>query len=410
MTADKPFAEVTDPTPLMAKPFGHMVESPYILYQLGLLLTELKFARTLRIVDFGSGTCWLSRCLAQMGAATVSVDPSASALKIGKQMFEDYSPVGGGVAKPEFLHFNGRTIDLPDASVDRIVTFDSFHHIPNQQEVIAEFARILKPGGIVGFSEPPRYHSQSVMSQHEMRTHDVLENDMLLEEIWSFAEAVGFTKLTLKFCSDPLLNKPHIHRSAKSNNWLKRMLNKPNLWRNYLNLYIHSAKEIENQSNIFFLHKGDLVLDTRMSYIATGGSSGVAGDNELLVRLKTDVTTISGTKNEAVSLQITCTNTGTLTWLHKNNDGLLHSHVKDYAVVKLGAHLQTTKGANLNFDFARARLTSDLAPTQSANMTLNFNLPCEQGDYVLELDMVVERIVWFANTGNPSLKILLKVL
>jgi SAM-dependent methyltransferase len=410
MTADKPFAEVTDPTPLMAKPFGHLIESPYILYQLGLLLTELKFARTLRIVDFGSGTCWLSRSLAQMGAITVSVDPSASALKIGKQMFERYPPVGGGVAKPEFLLFNGHTIDLPDESVDRIVTFDSFHHIPNQQEVIAEFARILKPGGIAGFSEPARYHSRTAMSQHEMRTHDVLENDMLLEKIWAHAEAVGFTKLTLKYCSDPLLNKPHLHRQKNAVSWLRHVLKKPILWKNNFNLFKNAAKEINNQSNIFFLHKGELRLDTRMAYIATGGSSGVSHENELLHDLKTENTAITGIANQTIALPVNCTNKGSLIWLHKNNEGALLNHDKDYAVVKLGCHLLDIKGNVINNDFARSRLMGDLAPGQSCSLSLNLILPSDPGDYILELDMVLESIVWFANAGNQTLQIPLKVV
>jgi len=51
------------------------------------------------------------------------------------------------------------TIDLPDASVDRVVCFDSFHHIPNSGKSSRNSAGVLKPGGIAGFSEPGRHHS-----------------------------------------------------------------------------------------------------------------------------------------------------------------------------------------------------------------------------------------------------------
>ncbi len=409
-TADKPFAQVTDATPLMAKPFGHMVESPNILYQLGLLLTELKFARTLRVVDFGSGTCWLSRGLAQMGAITVSVDPSAAALKIGKQMFEQYPPVGGGVAEPEFLLFDGRRIDLPDASVDRIVTFDSFHHIPNQKEIISEFARILKPGGIAGFSEPTRYHSRTPLSQHEMRTHDVLENDMLLEEIWEHAEAAGFTKLTLKFAADLYLNKPHILRRKDSVGWLNHWLRKPLLLKNNLKLMLNSARALDKQPNIFFLQKGDTVLDTRMSFIATGGSNSVSGEGELVHKINSDVKLISGKPNEKLTVSVRCANQGSLTWLHRNYEELLRSPMKEYAIVKLGAHLLSDKEQILNYDFARARLLKDVSPNHACEIELHITLPSDPGNYFLDIDMVLEGIVWFANTGNQTLKIPMQVI
>ena len=82
--------------------------------------------------------------LAQMGCATVSVDASAKALELGKQWYE-HIPPALMPRPPQFLVFDGHRIDLPDASVDRIISFDAFHHVANPKEVIAEFARVLKP-------------------------------------------------------------------------------------------------------------------------------------------------------------------------------------------------------------------------------------------------------------------------
>src|SRR4029077_2535679 len=93
------------------------------------------------------------------------------------------------------LVFDGRRIDLPDASVDRIVSFDAFHHLPNPDEVLREFARVLKPGGIAGFAEPGARHSRSPMSQFEMRTYRVVENDIDVHAIWRTAARCGFRDL-----------------------------------------------------------------------------------------------------------------------------------------------------------------------------------------------------------------------
>jgi len=95
------------------------------------------------VLDFGAGTCWLSRLLNQLQYVTIACDASLSALDIGRRLFRDYSVIGHPLAEPRFLHFDGYTIDLPDKSVDRIIRFDMFHHIPNQDEVLREFSRVL---------------------------------------------------------------------------------------------------------------------------------------------------------------------------------------------------------------------------------------------------------------------------
>src|SRR5437867_221101 len=174
--AEREYQQVgaADPTHLMALPFGNPIVAPQYLYNLGFLLAGLQLGRTMRVLDFGAGTCWLSRHLNEMGCATVALDPSPAALEIGRKLFAEYPPVGGCVAEPVFLHFDGHTIELDDASVDRIVCLDALHHVPNPKEVLREFHRVLKPGGVVGFSEPGRFHSRSEGAQLEMRVHGVL--------------------------------------------------------------------------------------------------------------------------------------------------------------------------------------------------------------------------------------------
>lgn len=51
--------------------------------------------------------------------------------------------------EPVFLPFDGIRLNLPDHSMDRVVVNDAFHHIPNVGDVLKEFYRVLKPGGLV---------------------------------------------------------------------------------------------------------------------------------------------------------------------------------------------------------------------------------------------------------------------
>jgi hypothetical protein len=65
-TADAYFRRLSDPTPLMSKPFTFLHEAPEALQNLGLLLSGLHLGKTMTVLDFGAGTCWLSRFLAQL--------------------------------------------------------------------------------------------------------------------------------------------------------------------------------------------------------------------------------------------------------------------------------------------------------------------------------------------------------
>jgi SAM-dependent methyltransferase len=129
------------------------------------------------------GACWTTRCLTQFGCAATALDVSASALELGKQLYARLPPIGDQPA-PQFLLFDGRRIDLPDASVDRILCFDAFHHVPNPAQTMLELGRVLRPGGIAGFSEPGPHHSKGSRSQYEMKNYTALERDVVMKDVW----------------------------------------------------------------------------------------------------------------------------------------------------------------------------------------------------------------------------------
>lgn len=49
-------------------------------------------------------------------------------------------------------------IQLPDASVDMLFCHQTFHHLVEQQQALAEFWRVLKPGGLLLFAESTKYY------------------------------------------------------------------------------------------------------------------------------------------------------------------------------------------------------------------------------------------------------------
>ncbi|MGD0275353.1 MAG: class I SAM-dependent methyltransferase [Syntrophales bacterium] len=365
-TAELYYRNISDPTPQMAKPFSSILEAPDMLCKIGLLLSGLKLGKSMVVLDFGAGTCWLSRFLNQLCCPTISVDVSITALQIGQNLFKNYPIVGEFIQPPQFIHFNGHQIEVEDESIDRIVCFDTFHHIPNQSEILREFFRVLKPGGIVGFSEPGPHHSQSPQSQYEMRNYHVLENDIILGEIKNEAEGIGFTDLYVKLVGHPDLDLEY--------NDYREIISHKSLPPKVQN---HLFISLEN-SAVFFLTKGKFIQDSR---------------NHLGLKHSIEIPTTNyqAELNESIHFELTISNTGSSKWLHKNTN--------DIGVVMLGVHLYSENHELINLDFFRDRFEQDMNPGQIIEKTISLTFD-KPGKYFLAFDLVSEKVCWFENIGS----------
>lgn len=371
-TAEEYYRRIPDPTPLMAKPFAYWHEAPQMLHDLGVLFSGMRLGKAMRVLDFGAGTGWLTRILAQLQCDVVACDVSETALAIGRKLFDVSPPLGDVVYPPTFLPFDGEHIDLPDASVDRIVCFDAFHHVPNQAEVIAELARVLVDGGIAGFSEPGRFHSRAPQSQYEMRHHRVLENDIDLGRIFDAAREAGFTSLTIRPLTDVelSLDEYRLVFSAPDGASIRDVV-----WQNVRDTLINRS--------VFFLHKGDVRLDSR-------GHEGLA--HEMTVD-RHDVAVDAGAPGR---LHFSLTNTGKARWLHEGRE--------IFGLVRLGAHLASADGTLIDLDFSRHALPTSVAPGESIDMDIALVLR-EPGEYRLTFDLVAEGVSWFENLGSRPVEV-----
>jgi SAM-dependent methyltransferase len=78
------------------------------------------------------------------------LDVSQTALAKARELYERLPIIGDRPARSSCL-FDGRTLPLPDASVDRVLSFHAFHHVPHPVAVLQEMSGSSGPRGIAGF-------------------------------------------------------------------------------------------------------------------------------------------------------------------------------------------------------------------------------------------------------------------
>ncbi len=378
-SAEEYFARITDPTYLLAKPFADPREAARVMIAFGTLLQGLRLSPGMRIVDFGAGPCWLSHLLTQMGHAVCAVDVSLSALGIGQERYRQHPPFGTPPA-PEFLVYDGRRIPLPDASVDRVVCFDAFHHVPNPEEALAEMARVLKADGIAGFAEPGPDHSLSPEAQAEMETHAVLENDIVIEDIWAQAQKAGFQHLELATASmEPTrLGWPDYQRFLAGPSVVDGAV-------------VASVRYYARAGRLFFLHKEEGLPDSTHPD-KLGADLSVTAPLGLRVA-----------QGEPFVAAVRARNNSGAVWLpHSAFRGAVH----------LGVGLQERPGGREDPNYFRASLTpGDGVPVRPGEeVAFDVRIPSPgPGSWDLTFDLVSEDVAWFASSGSRTVTLRIEV-
>ncbi|MFE1931838.1 class I SAM-dependent methyltransferase [Streptomyces sp. NPDC059474] len=96
-----------------------------------------------RAVVVGSGRGLLARGLAGLGFGVVAVDPSATATDMAREAGEGEHP---GI---EYRTAPAEQLGLPDGAFDLAYYADTFEITSELDRVLAEAARVLRPGGVL---------------------------------------------------------------------------------------------------------------------------------------------------------------------------------------------------------------------------------------------------------------------
>ena len=367
-SADQYFAGMTAASEQCRKPFSNPVDAVHLTRHLGLVLEAADLFRQARVLDFGCATGWLTLDLAQMGCDAVGVDISPAAIRLAQA---GKSARGAAVAKTQFLVYDGQRLPLPDASVDRIICFDAFHHVRDQRATIFEFARVLKDGGRVACMEPGPHHSKTPQSQAEMAQYKVIENDVSMVDIARHAADAGLDRpqMIVQF------QRPFVVDVDDFNAWDARGVSLrfgARMWRTL------DAQLTDGQC--FYMLKGNSLRDSRRA-------DGLAA--QLTLRSARRASRAGAAQ---IELELQARNTGDRHWIVAAMPGQ----------VNLGVHLLSADGRLIDNDHARLRLPhGPVAPGQEVLIRGTLPLPAIER-YRLQLDLVAEEVSWFGSLQGGS--------
>lgn len=128
---------------------------------LGLLAHELAGERPRRVLDLGCGMGGFLDGLAQLGERVYNSDVDVESLARCRERGHPHGIVASGYALP-----------YRDGAFDLVCLFDAIEHIPDDERVMREVARVLAPGGRVFVSVPAYqflYANNDRVARHERR-------------------------------------------------------------------------------------------------------------------------------------------------------------------------------------------------------------------------------------------------
>lgn len=118
-------------------------------------------------LDAGCGTGTLSRWLAARACRVLGVDASPEMIAAATHLTESYGH--SGRLRFERIH-TVEHLGMLDASFDGLLCSSVLEYVANPTACLTEFARILKPGGLLLVSVPNRH---SLVRQIQLRCHQL---------------------------------------------------------------------------------------------------------------------------------------------------------------------------------------------------------------------------------------------
>ena len=133
-----------------------------------------RFVAGKRVLDAACGEGYGSALLGEAAASVVGVDIDGPTIAHAGSRY-------GSEGRVRFIEGSCTELPLPDASIDVVVSFETIEHLreEDQPRMVAEFARVLSPGGIVVISSPnKRLYSDERSYVNEFHLHELYRDGL----------------------------------------------------------------------------------------------------------------------------------------------------------------------------------------------------------------------------------------
>lgn len=327
------------------------------------------------VLDFASGSCYVSEFLNRVGYTTVAFDRDPELLAIGRERLTLDPRCDPG--RTRFVMGDGLRLPFADESFDGIICMNALHHMPDYHATLMEMHRVLRSGGRAVFSEPGSEHSKHPESVHMMKEFGVLERDVVLSEIYKLARSTGFRRMILK----PYVSPEHVELDYEE---------------------LHSFKEGRKVSTPFLTSQE--VADFIERYhplfcLEKEGERPLTSANASPELLRANITVKEYPKRvrrgEVMKVVALCENTGQSLWLSKPRPF--------GGYVTFGVKLLTVAGRLLDDGRGRQPLTQDVPPGRQIEVITEVPLEgLDAGQYRVLFDMVNEQVHWFQHKGSEA--------
>jgi ubiquinone/menaquinone biosynthesis C-methylase UbiE len=113
------------------------------------------------LLDIATGTGAVLRIFREHVRVAVGIDISAEMLSVGWRELAEPAET-----RPLLLRGDGETLPFVDESFDLVTCSRALHHTPRPHELVAEIARVLRPGGRVVVYDNTTYEQPELAHEH----------------------------------------------------------------------------------------------------------------------------------------------------------------------------------------------------------------------------------------------------
>jgi SAM-dependent methyltransferase len=326
-----------------------------------------------RVLDFASGSGFVTELLNRLGYRTVAIDLDPATLGHARERLR--LDARCEAARAAFVGADGQRLPFADEAFDGVLCMNALHHMPDYRAALAEMRRVLRPGARAAFSEPGSLHSRTPEAIRVMQEFGVVEKDVVLEEVHALAREVGFERMLLK----PYLYPELVDLDFRDFEGFRRGVCPPGS-----RVDARTVTEVFHKSHtLFCLLKPGAPEATSVNAPAT-----------LRASLRVRVEPAAGPPGR-FEVTAACENTGESTWVS--------------AVQPTGGHVsfgvKIVRGDGRLVDDLRGRkaLPRDVRPGEAVDVETSVTLEgLPRGRYRLVFDMVAERVAWFGDLGSPT--------